>query len=46
MIYLKNAVRLFDRLYVNRRGLNLSNEVMWVSEGQRAAELPAVKFGD
>ena len=45
MIYLKNAVRLFDRLYVNRRGLNLSNEVMWVSEGQRAAELLAVKVG-
>ena len=27
----------------NRRGLDLSKEVLWVSATQRAAELPAVK---
>ena len=41
--YLKSAATLLDRDYVNRRGLDLSKEVLWVSVGQRAAELPAVK---
>ena len=31
--------------YVNRGGLDLSKEVLWVSVGQRAAELPAIKVG-
>ena len=31
--------------YVNRRGLDLSKEVLWISVGQRAAKLQAVKFG-
>ena len=43
--YLKNAACLFDREYVNRGGLDISNEVMWVALGQRAAELLAVKVG-
>ena len=46
MNYLKNAARLLDRVYVNKRGLELSIEVLWVSVGQRAAELRAVKVGD
>ena len=45
MKYLKSAARLLDRDCVNRRGLDLSKEVMWVSVGQRAAELPAIKVG-
>ena len=43
--YLKSAARLLDRDFVNRRGLDLSKAVLWVSAGQRAAELPAVKVG-
>ena len=45
MKYLKNAARLLNRDYVNRRGLDLSKEVLWVSVHQRAAELPAVQVG-
>ena len=30
---------------VNKRGLDLSKEVLWVSVGQRAAVLQAVKVG-
>ena len=31
--------------YVNKGGLDLSKEVLWVSVGQRVAELRAVKVG-
>ena len=34
-----------DRDCINKRGLDLSKEVLWVSVGQRAAELQAVKVG-
>ena len=43
--YIKSASRLLDRHYVNRGGLDLSKEVLWVSVGQRAKELLAVKVG-
>ena len=45
MKYLKSADGLLDRDYVNRRGLDLSIEVLCVSLDQKAAEIPAVKFG-
>ena len=38
-------VERIDRVYVNKRGLDLSKEVLWVSGGQRAAKLPTVKVG-
>ena len=41
----KSATRLLDRIWVNKGGLDLSKEVLWVSLGQRAAELWAVKVG-
>ena len=41
----KSAARLVNRDCINRRGLDLSKEVLWVSVCQRAAELPAVKVG-
>ena len=41
--YFKSAAILFDRDYANRGGSDLSKEVLWVSVGQRAAKLPAVK---
>ena len=43
--YIKSAVRLLDRNWINKGGLDLSKEVLWVSVGQRAAELQAVKVG-
>ena len=43
--YNKSAARVLDRDCVNKRGLDLSKEVLWVSVGQRAAELRAVKVG-
>ena len=43
--YFKSAARLLDREYVNRERLDLFKEVLWVSVGQRAAELPTVKVG-
>ena len=45
MKYFKSAARLFNRDFANRRGLDLSKEVLWVSVGQRAADLQAVKVG-
>ena len=42
---IKSATRLLDIDCVNKRGLDLSKEVLWVSVGQMAAELRAVKFG-
>ncbi len=44
--HLKRAARLLDRDCVNRRGLDLSKEVLWVSVGQRATELLAIKVVD
>ena len=41
----KSAARLLDRDCINKGGLDLSKEVLWVSVGQRAAELRAVKVG-
>ena len=43
--YIKSAGRLLDRHCVNRGGLDLSKAVLWVSVGQGAAELPAIKVG-
>ena len=43
--YIKSAFRLLDKDCVNKRGLYLLKEVLWVSVGQRAAELPAIKVG-
>ena len=43
--YIKSAARLLDRNCVNRKGLDLLKEVLWVSVGQRVAELLAVKVG-
>ena len=43
--YLKSAVRLLNKDCVNRRGLDLSKKVLWVSVAQRAAELLAIKVG-
>ena len=43
--YLESPDRLFSRDFVNRRGLDLSKEVLWVSVGQRAADLRVVKVG-
>ena len=45
MKYIKSTARLLDRVWANKGGLDLSKEVLWVSVGQRAAELPAVKVG-
>ena len=41
--YTKSAARLLNRIWVNKGGLDLSKEVLWVSVGQRNAELPAIK---
>ena len=43
--YIKSSAGLLNRHYVNRRGFDLSKEVLWVSVGQRAADLRAVKVG-
>ena len=43
MKYLKSAARLLNRDYVNRRGFDLSKEVLWVSVGKRAAKPSAFK---
>ena len=43
--YIRNTDRLLNGDYVIRRRLDLSKEVLQVSVGQRAAELPAVKVG-
>ena len=40
---IKSAARLLNRVCVNKRGLDLSKEVLCVSVGQRAAELRAVE---
>ena len=43
--YIKSAARVLNRDFVNKRDLDLSKEVLWVSIGQRAADLQAVKVG-
>ena len=43
--YIKSAARVLNRDCVNKRGLDLSKNVLWVSVGQRAADLRAVKVG-
>ena len=45
MKYVKSVAGLSNRDWVNKGGLDLSKELLWVSVGQRAAELGAVKVG-
>ena len=45
MMYVKSCAKHLDRDSVNKRGSDLSKEVLWVSLDQRAAELLAVKIG-
>ena len=42
---IKSAGRLLNKDWVNKGGLDLSKEVLWVSVDQRAAVLRAVKVG-
>ena len=44
--YIKSAARVLNRDCVNKGGLDVSKNVLWVSVGQRAADLRAVKVGD
>ena len=41
--YLKCVFRLFNKNCVNKEGLDLSKEVLWVSVGPRVAEIPATR---
>ena len=43
--YIKSAARVLNRDCVNKGGLDLSKNVLWVSVGQGAADLQAVKVG-
>ena len=43
--YIKSAARVLNRNCVNKQGLDLSKNVLWVSVGQGAADLRAVKVG-
>ena len=43
--YVKSAAKLLNRDWINYGGLDLSKEVLWVSVGQKKAELQAVKVG-
>ena len=45
MKYVKSDARLLNRNCVNKGDLDLFEEVLWVSVGQRAAELRVVKVG-
>ena len=42
---IKSTARLLDINFVNKRGLDISKEVLWVSVCRRAAKLPAGKVG-
>ena len=42
---IKSAARLLDIDCVNKGGLDLSKEVLWVSVDQRVADLQAIKVG-
>ena len=44
--YIYSCAKLLYRNSVNKRGLDLFKEVLWVFLGQREAELRAVKVGD
>ena len=41
--YIKSAVRVLHRSCVNKGGLDLSKDVLWVSVDQRASDVQAVK---
>ena len=41
--YIKSTARVLNRDCVNKRGLDLSKNVLWVSIGQGAVDLRAVK---
>ena len=43
--YIKSATRLLDRDWVNKGGLDLFKEVLWVSVDQLASKLQPVKVG-
>ena len=43
--YIKSAARVLNRDCVNKEGLDLSKNVLWVSVDQRVADLRAVKVG-
>ena len=43
--YIKSAARVLNRYCVNKGGLDLSKNVLWVSVGQRVAKLQPVKVG-
>ena len=43
--YINSATRILNRNCVNKGGLDLSKNVLWVSVGQRAADLRVVKVG-
>ena len=43
--YIKSAARILNRNCVNKGGLHLFKNVLWVSVGQSAADLRAVKVG-
>ena len=43
--YVESNARLLHRNWVKRKGLDLSEEVLWVSVSQRVAKLPAGKVG-
>ena len=43
--YNKSAARVLNRNCVNKRGFDVSKNVLWVSVGQGAADLWAVKVG-
>ena len=43
--YIQSPAKLLNRDWVNKGGLDLSKEVLWVSVGQWAADLRAVKVG-
>ena len=45
MKYIKSVARVLNRDCVNKGGLDLSKNVLWVSVGQGAADLRAVKVG-
>ena len=43
--YNKSASKVLNKTYFNKKGLDLSKEVLWVSQGQLASKLQAVKVG-
>ena len=45
MKYIKSTARVLNRDCVNKKGVDLSKNILWVSVGQGAADLWAVKVG-